>query len=349
LVKRLVGTKAETLKLGLDLHARDVVVCVQVDGARPQRPQRMTTVELLQVVGGLVAAGRKVYSCYEAGPCGYGLHRELLVAGATNYVVAPAKLGDGRQQKTDNLDATALTDQLDRYVRGHTKAFTVVRVPTPAEEQARVAGRLREQLKHTRHEWEARGRSLLLCHGHHVRGVWWSARRWTELKGTLPDWLGAELEVMRTVLLTVDAQERARRKALERRRRQRCRKRSGPSPGSRSAWRSATGIASRTADRSRATPACVPGCGKAAAADGTGPSTGTATRACVRCSLNWSGAWRAGSRTTRRSGRWSPGSPAERSGANWRWPPRGDSRSICGGWRPGGPRRRNSISSFPWR
>ena len=40
LLERLVETKAETIKLGMDLHARDVVVCVQLDGALPLRPQK---------------------------------------------------------------------------------------------------------------------------------------------------------------------------------------------------------------------------------------------------------------------------------------------------------------------
>lgn len=215
LLKRLLETKAETIKLGMDLHARDVVVCVQLDGALPQRAQRMTLAELLTLVRGLIAAGRKVFSCYEAGPCGYGLHRELLALGAVNYVIAPEVLSNGRQQKTDSLDAAALTDRLDRYVRGNTKAFTVVTVPTPDQEQARARGRLREQLKHTRQQWEARGRSLLLCQGHHVTGTWWSPKRWAELKPTLPAWLVEELEVMLKVLGTVDAQEKARRKHLE--------------------------------------------------------------------------------------------------------------------------------------
>lgn len=215
LLNRLVETKAETIKLGMDLHARDVVVCVQLDGALPQRPQKMTTGELLTLVRRLIAAGRKVYACYEAGPCGYGLHRDLIATGATNYVVAPEALGDGRKQKTDNLDATALADRLDRYVRGNTKAFTIVTVPTPAQEQAREEGRLRDQLKSTRHQWEARGRSLLLYSGHHVTGVWWTERRWKELLPELSTWLVQELEIMRTVLTTVDTQEKARRKALE--------------------------------------------------------------------------------------------------------------------------------------
>ena len=215
LLERLVETKAETIKLGMDLHARDVVVCVQLDGALPQRPQKMTPAELLTLARGLVAAGRKVFSCYEAGPCGYGLHRALIAAGVTNYVVAPEALGDGRRQKTDNLDAAALTDRLDRYVRGNTSAFTVVTVPTEAQEQARAEGRTRAQFKHSRHQWEARGRSLLLCHGHHVGGQWWTERRWKELSPTLAAWLVQELESMRAVLLVLDTQEKARRRTLE--------------------------------------------------------------------------------------------------------------------------------------
>lgn len=82
LLNRLVETKAEVIKLGLDVHARDVVVCVQLDGARPQRPLRMLAADLLALVRGLLAAGRRVFSCYEAGPCGFGLHRALEAAGA---------------------------------------------------------------------------------------------------------------------------------------------------------------------------------------------------------------------------------------------------------------------------
>lgn len=215
MLNRLVETKAEVVKLGMDVHARDVMVCVQLDGALPQRPQKMTAAEVITLVQGLVAAGRKVGCCYEAGPCGYGLHRALVAAGATSYVVVAEALGDRRQQKTDRLDATALTDRLDRYLRGNTKAFSIVTVPTPEQEQARAQGRLREQLKRSRHQWVARGKSLLLVHGHHITGDWWTERRWTELKPMLPAWLVTELETMRSVLLLIDRQEKTRRKTLE--------------------------------------------------------------------------------------------------------------------------------------
>jgi transposase len=199
----------------MDVHARDVVVCVQLDGARPSRPQKLSASEVLTLVRGLVAAGRSVHCCYETGPCGYGLHRELLAAGAKSHVIAAEALGDGRRQKTDGLDATALTDKLDRYVRGNPTAFTRITVPTAEQEDKREEGRLREQLKRSRHEWEARGRSLLLFKGHHVTGQWWTKRRWDELKPTLSAFLVQELEIMRGVLLHLDTQEKARREALE--------------------------------------------------------------------------------------------------------------------------------------
>jgi transposase len=215
LVNRLLETKAEVLKLGLDVHARDVVACIQLDGGMPLRPQKMSAAEVVQLVRELIVVGRTIYCCYEAGPCGYDLHRELKAAGATSYVVVPKALGDGRKQKTDGLDATALTDALDRYVRGNKKALGIVTVPTPEQENKREQGRLRDQLKATRHQWEARGRSLLLFKGRHIMGSWWTSKRWAELKPSLCPFLLEELEIMRTIILQADAQEKARRQQLE--------------------------------------------------------------------------------------------------------------------------------------
>ena len=79
MLERRVETKAESIKLGMYLPARDVVVGGQFDGALPHRPQKMTTAGLRTLVRGLLAAGRQVYACYEAGPCGYGRHRALLI------------------------------------------------------------------------------------------------------------------------------------------------------------------------------------------------------------------------------------------------------------------------------
>jgi transposase len=215
LIERILGNKTEVIKIGLDVHARDVVMCVQEDASLAQRPQRTSSAQVVTVVRALVKAGRKVYACQEAGPCGFGLHRELSAAGAHSYVVVPRTLSDGRRQKTDGLDATALSDALDRYQRGNTKAFATVRVPTPEEEQQRAQSRHRDQLKKSQRQWEARGRSLLLAQDHHTSGKWWSPQRWEKLRSTLPAWLVEQLEAMRTILTTLETQEKKLRSQLE--------------------------------------------------------------------------------------------------------------------------------------
>src|SRR5260370_37052954 len=58
-------SKPEVIKLGLDLHARQVTECRQLDGSTPQQWDPW---KLLDKVEEWVKAGIKVYSCYEAGP-----------------------------------------------------------------------------------------------------------------------------------------------------------------------------------------------------------------------------------------------------------------------------------------
>ena len=59
--------KPEVIKLGLDLHARQVTECRQLDGSTPKPAQKWDPLKLLDQVEEWVKAGRKVYSCYEAG------------------------------------------------------------------------------------------------------------------------------------------------------------------------------------------------------------------------------------------------------------------------------------------
>ena len=42
----------------------------------------------------LVAAGYQLVTCYEAGPFGYGLHRQLTALGVTNHVIRPRNWDD---------------------------------------------------------------------------------------------------------------------------------------------------------------------------------------------------------------------------------------------------------------
>jgi hypothetical protein len=74
LIYQIVSANGRPVKLGIDLYARDGVVCVQIDGSLPQRPLRLSHPQLVSLVGELIKAELNVYACYEAGPCGYGLY-----------------------------------------------------------------------------------------------------------------------------------------------------------------------------------------------------------------------------------------------------------------------------------
>ena len=171
--------KPEVIKLGLDLHARQVTECRQLDGSTPKPAQQWDPWKLLNQVEEWVKAGIKVYSCYEAGACGYWYHRELTKRGAVNYVVVPRPLENQRtkRQKTDRLDARALLDRLEKYLRGNRNAMSIVAVPSPQEEQQRSVVRYREQLMRNRRRAEARGRALALSQGIVVPVGWWRAAR----------------------------------------------------------------------------------------------------------------------------------------------------------------------------
>lgn len=211
----MIIVQGSIVKLGLDVHARQITVCRQIGDRTPQPAQAFTKERLLGWVKKMVEAGAVVHSCYEAGVMGYTLHRELVALGVQNIVVAPKKLAGPKRQKTDALDARALVDQLDRWGRGNRDAFSVVRVPTPEEEQARAQARLRDHLGRMRRMAEGRGRCLLLAHGFTAEKYWWRKTKWAALESTLPAWLRLLVAEWQAVALDFDTRERALRAQLE--------------------------------------------------------------------------------------------------------------------------------------
>src|ERR1039458_2230577 len=209
--------RAKTIcKLGLDAHAASITVARQLDGANPQRPQRFPVPRFLAWVEEQVKQGYQVISCYEAGPTGYWLHRKLEKLGVTNYVVCPTKL-DSRCKgvSNDSRDALELLVRLDRYVAGNQKAFSVVRVPTPAQEQKRALVRQRDQLRRKRLSFAAQGRMLVLGQGYRQGNSWWQASRWEKLHVQWPAWLVNQLEVFRRLIEYVDQEVEQLAKQVE--------------------------------------------------------------------------------------------------------------------------------------
>jgi transposase len=189
--------------LGLDVHADSITVVRQVDGAMPQPPQTFPAARLLDWVKRQKEQAEAVWSCYEAGPFGYVLHRQLEALGVRNLVVCAQSWDElSTGVKTDRGDARALCVRLALYAAGNRRIFTVVRVPTPEQERARAQSRVREQVRRTRQRSEAQGRSLLLAQGYRVTGRWWQSRAWLQLSGALPPWLVELLQPLRECILT---------------------------------------------------------------------------------------------------------------------------------------------------
>jgi transposase len=127
----------------------------------------------LEWVAQLVAQSQKVYSCYEAGPTGFSLHRQLTKMGVENILVAPTCLDEqGKRVNNDRSDTLQLAGRLDRYVAGNKRIFTVVRIPLMDQEQRRAWPRQRKQLQAQRLSLASQERSLVLSQGVAINNQW---------------------------------------------------------------------------------------------------------------------------------------------------------------------------------
>lgn len=214
--EQAASKKHQTIKLGLDVHADSIVVVRILDHSAPQPAQKFTPAKFLDWIQTQLALADAVHSCYEAGPFGYGLHRDLVQRGVHNQVVQPVCLDEHHKGVNhDKSDAKELALRLDRYVAGNTHALATVRVPTAGEEQKRIESRQREQLKREVQRVAAQGRGLLLTQGYREKKGWWEEERWERLYPQLPTWLVERLEVFRRVLATLTAELDAATTALE--------------------------------------------------------------------------------------------------------------------------------------
>jgi transposase len=111
----------------------------------------------------LAHGGRDLRLCYEAGPCGYGIQRQLSAAGHECVVVAPSLIPrkPGDRIKTDRRDAIKLA-RLHRAGE-----LTAVWVPDPTHEAIRDLVRARLAAVRTLRQARQQLSGFLLRHGHH--------------------------------------------------------------------------------------------------------------------------------------------------------------------------------------
>jgi transposase len=114
----------------------------------------------------------RILSCYEAGYDAHWLHRWLTDNGIVNYEIDPSSIEvnrRARRAKTDRIDLAQLMRSFLNYLRGEAGACSMVRVPTPADEDRKRRTRERDRLckERTMHINRIGG----LLHGQGLRDV----------------------------------------------------------------------------------------------------------------------------------------------------------------------------------
>jgi len=166
--------------VGLDVHKEGIVVAVAAGGLRGEVREygriANTPTALDRLLRKLGGDGVSLRFCYEAGPCGYGIQRQISATGHECIVVAPSLIPRraGDRVKTDRRDAASLA-RLHRAGE-----LTAVWVPDARHEAMRDLVRARLDAVHSLRRARQRLSGFLLRHGcHYGRPAWTKLyRRW---------------------------------------------------------------------------------------------------------------------------------------------------------------------------
>lgn len=168
--------------VGLDVHKATIAVAVAAAGrGEPSYRGEIanTPTAIKRLIHKLSPDGEVLSVCYEAGPCGYGIYRQMTGMGHDCIVVAPGLIPRKATDrvKTDRRDALSLA-RLHRAGE-----LTAVWVPDIEQEAMRDLTRAREDIKAIERTARQRLGAFLLRHGHIYGGKshWTQAHfRWLE-------------------------------------------------------------------------------------------------------------------------------------------------------------------------
>lgn len=173
-----IDTSNSTIYLAIELSAATWLVAARLPECEKPRLYHIVggdTEALLRLISSLRArvahrldAAIGVVCCFEAGRDGFWLYRLLIDHGVASHVLEPTSIlvnRRARRAKTDRLDAMGMLRVLAAYLRGDQQSCSMVRVPTPEEEDAKRMHRERENLVHERLRIENRIEALLFTQG----------------------------------------------------------------------------------------------------------------------------------------------------------------------------------------
>jgi len=130
-------------------------------------------------------------------------------------VCAPRSGEQKRKRRKNNaVDARTLTSDLSNYLNGNEQALQRVRVPTQAQEQARVQSRQQDALVEQRKRIGAIGNALLLSQGCGSWSNWWRPKAFERLSKEVAGWIVKHLERWVGVLRELDQQIQQAKVAL---------------------------------------------------------------------------------------------------------------------------------------
>lgn len=161
-----------TAYVAIELSALSWLVAVRRPGSGKASLYKLAAGDCARLVAlserarGLGAS--RVLCCYEAGRDGFWLHRYLRARGIDCLVLDPASLPvnrRARRAKSDRIDVHMLLRGLIGWEGGDRDACRPVRVPTPADEDARQTHREREALLKERVRHVNRIKALLATQG----------------------------------------------------------------------------------------------------------------------------------------------------------------------------------------